>query len=54
MESGQLLDEFEKHSDASQPLDEILAIRAADPKAMKLGQETSLKSTAFQNPKFFR
>jgi|FrelakmetLWP11LW_1041352.scaffolds.fasta_scaffold370695_1 hypothetical protein len=29
---GAMLDEFERHSEASQPLDEIIAIRANDPK----------------------
>ena len=29
---GAMLDDFEKHSEASQPLDEIIAIRANDPR----------------------
>lgn len=49
-----ILDEFEKYSEASQPLDEILAIRANDPKLMKPGQSTSLVNNAFMNTKFFR
>jgi len=32
-----MLEDFERHSEASQPLDEILAIRANDPKQMKVG-----------------
>jgi hypothetical protein len=34
---GAMVEDFERHSEVSQPLDEILAIRANDPKQMKLG-----------------
>lgn len=42
-------------SDASQPIDQIIAIRANDPKLMKEGQETQIATNdAFTNEKFFR
>ena len=37
-----LMDDYDKTSEVSQPLDEILAIRAADPKHMKPGQESKV------------
>lgn len=52
-----LLDDFEKMSDMSQPIDAIIAIRTNDPKKMKEGQETKLNmldTKAFGNDKFFR
>jgi len=35
-------------------LDEIIAIRANDPRQMKPGQETTLVNSVFKNDKFFR
>ena len=49
-----MAEEYEKVSNASQPLDEIIAIRAQDPKVMKPGQETQLNNNAFSNKNFFR
>lgn len=49
-----LVEEFDRFSEASQPLDEIIAIRATDPRQMKPGQETQLENNAFKNNKFFR
>lgn len=37
-----LLDDFEQMSEASQPIDAIIAIRVNDPKRMKEGQETEM------------
>ena len=44
-----LMDDFEAHSEASQPLDEILAMRGLDPKQMKPGQEAMAVNSAFTN-----
>ena len=49
-----LLDEFERGSAASEPLDNIMAIRRTDPKSMKPGQEVGLMLNAVSNDKFFR
>ena len=49
-----LLDEYERFSEVSQPLDEIIASRNADPKQMKPGQESKLTNAALMNKKFFR
>ena len=53
-EAASLLDDYERFSDASQPLEEILAIRANDPKLMKPGAETKTTNNAFVNTKFYR
>lgn len=52
--NGSLADEFERFSEASAPLDEIIAIRATDPKKMKAGQDYKEVNSAFKNDQFFR
>lgn len=49
-----LLDDFERVSDGSNAIDDIIAIRANDPRKMKPGQESGDVCSAFTNPKFFR
>ena len=50
-----LYDEFEKASVASQPVDDILRIRAQDPRLMKPENQTKDGAgAAFVNPKYYR
>lgn len=54
LDNPTLMEEYDRYSEASAPLDEILNMRAQDPKQMKAGQESGLVNSAFTNNKFFR